>query len=295
MKDAIKYTRGKNLKSKKKRIYTINDDFFANPNLLNCYYAGWLAADGNVSDKGYLNVGISEKDIGIFENFLTDAESNYKISKHLAKGLFPSIAIKIKSNKICHDLSNNFNITPRKSSTLKPPNITDTNLIDAFIVGYIDGDGCICLSDGKKQKALSIDVIGTLEILKWIRTRFSQISGRSILAMHKKGENNTVGFNISDKTARSVFTHLYKVGVPKMSRKWSLEKYNHAISFKKYENIDKYKKIFNLITSGKSQKEVSVILDISQAAVSWYTKRDTYKKLVKDNVLQIPPYTTPTL
>lgn len=161
--DLLENTRGKSINSRKKREYYINDNFFEIPNLLNSYWAGFLAADGNISrDYCTLTIGLSAKDRIVLENFIRDTDSNYKIKNYKSNGC-DCVGLAITSAKICQDLKNNFNITDRKSLTLIHPNLT-TDLSDSFIVGYIDGDGTIGLYNSKKQKSLSLSLLGTTDM-----------------------------------------------------------------------------------------------------------------------------------
>ena len=66
--EILKYAPGKNPNSHKKgrRKYSVNDSFFSEPNEVNSYYAGFIAADGciksNNSEKSrYLTFGLSIK------------------------------------------------------------------------------------------------------------------------------------------------------------------------------------------------------------------------------------------
>ena len=221
------------------------------------------------------------KDKEIFDRFLESTNSNYKICEYLYKDKFPTVALSIKSDNICSDLKTNFNIIPRKSLILTPPNIHNKNEIDSFIIGYIDGDGSVGLYKSKRQKSLTISMLGTKEMLEWIQNRFSEILKEKLNCIYSN--KNIYVLTISDKRARNIFLHYYSINVNKLTRKWSLEKYNHCLNYKKYENLDKYEQILSMERSGLKQKEIGKNMKISQAAVSWYQKRDTYKKLKEES------------
>lgn len=276
------YSRGKNPNSKKKRVHHINDNFFEIPNFENCYWAGLLAADGNVSKK-VVTISLQEQDCDQIGKLNKTLSSNYSVKHYLAKDMFPYCCLAFSSEKITKDLYENFNITPRKSLTLIPPNIKTSILIDSFICGYIDGDGCIGLYNSKRQKALSISLLGTYELCIWIKNRFEEILGKQIKGIRKKVEhkNNTYSLAISDLNARKIFKHYYDLDLPKLNRKWSKEIYIHCNTYVKFRNIEKYKLIQNKMKELNSQTLVAKDLGISQAAVSWYTKQDIYKQLDK--------------
>lgn len=158
----LSYSRGKNPNSKAKRKHEINDYFFSNITLLTCYYAGFIAADGNIY-KNNLTISLARKDRKILERFLTDCKSNYLIKDFLIKNRFEASCVTIVSKQIIDDLYCNFNIIPNKSLTLQSPNLKNKEAIDAFIIGYIDGDGSISYS--KIRNELQISLIGTNEML----------------------------------------------------------------------------------------------------------------------------------
>ena len=53
------------------RQHNVNDDFFNNPNILNCYWAGFIAADGCIGrrNNNVLSIGLSSKDKQHLETF----------------------------------------------------------------------------------------------------------------------------------------------------------------------------------------------------------------------------------
>ena len=151
---------------KQRRKYNVNDCFFETPNIVNCYYAGFIAADGCIRKyKGKfvetysLSFGLSIKDKDFLIKFLNTINYEGTIRYYENKGR-KYVGVEIKSNKICEDLRNNFNITERKTHTLCPPSLFGKNLIDAFICGYIDGDGSVYFSKNKnKQKRVGISIV----------------------------------------------------------------------------------------------------------------------------------------
>lgn len=65
---------------------------------------------------------------------------------------------------MCNDLISH-GCVPNKSLILKPPKI-DNELINHFIRGYFDGDGCV--SFNSKTKVYAVCILGTKEILEYI-------------------------------------------------------------------------------------------------------------------------------
>lgn len=235
------------------RQHNVNDDFFNNPNILNCYWAGFIAADGCIEGRSnnVLYIGLSSKDKHHLELFKTNICFTGLILNSVIKReekTFYSSSIRFTSSKITNDLNTNFNITPKKSLTLLPPNITDERLIDAFICGYIDGDGSISLYKNhirNIQDSLSISMLGTYEMLTWIKNRFTSILGKECGCISKKdkdNDKNTYSYTVgTSKNVREIFKHFYNIDVPKLERKWKPEIYEYCINFKKKDPICKRK------------------------------------------------------
>lgn len=246
-----------------KVLYKINDDFFETPNLLNCYYAGFFAADGCVQQgQRICTVALSSKDKEWLSDFAKHLDYEGPLYEGVAKKKFGFNILRFNSEKIVKDLNKNFNITPRKSLTLLPPNLTDENLIDAFICGYIDGDGCIVLYENKKkQKTISFNVLGTLEMCQWIKQRICNIMGREIGCITHKTEHkgNTYSFSFSNKIARQIFLKYYNIDVPKLERKWSKEKYEFCLNYKKKLPISRRKGVNIFDLSGKFIKHCETL------------------------------------
>lgn len=149
---------------------SFNENFFAEPNPTNSYWAGLIAADGCiVLDRGYkiLHLGLKSQDgahleklqssigAGVLQDKATYLESTGKT--------YGSTAFKLYSEKICQDLNDNFNITPRKSLVLSPPPL-EGDCATAFVAGYVDGDG----SYVKDRNRPRLTALGTFEMLRWI-------------------------------------------------------------------------------------------------------------------------------
>ena len=236
------------------RQYNVNDNFFEIPDIINSYWSGFIAADGCILQgrkQNKLSIGLSSKDkqhLQIFKDIINFTGPILETSIKRDDKIFYSSIIHITSQKISDDLYKNFNITPKKSLTLLPPNIIDEKLIDAFICGYIDGDGSIVMYKSKTrhiQESLSISMLGTYEMVTWIKNRFTNILGKECGSIQKKDKNNdknTYSYTIGNsKNVREIFKHFYQIDVPKLKRKWKPEIYEYCINFKKKNPICKRK------------------------------------------------------
>jgi len=204
---------------KKKVFFT--EDFFETPNLLNCYWAGFIAADGNVKkDKQELSIQISDKDYEHLKSFAESIKFTGKISRYTRKNGITMCNAHFNSEKLVDDLEKNFNIIPQKTFKLIPPNIEEKELIDAFMVGYIDGDGCI--TTRKKYGTLGFDIRSTIELNNWFLKRIEEVCEDKINAKLQIEDNskNHSRFKIQSSKSEKVLRYLNKIDVPKLQRKW---------------------------------------------------------------------------
>jgi hypothetical protein len=199
------------------RKYTINDSYFSSINLQNSYWAGFIAADGCIT-KNYIKIMISIKDIKLLRQFKKDIEYTgpIYISKKLKR-----CSLEFRSSNIIKDLKTQWNIVEKKSLILKPPKVklTKANFL-AYVKGYIDGDGSIYLE--KNKKYLRISIIGTFELLNWIKEKIN------IRCSNIQKYKNIYKFRYSGKMAEYLYRKLNKLKTFKLTRKWkfSLDNYN---------------------------------------------------------------------
>lgn len=262
------------------RVYSVNDDFFEVPNILNCYWAGFIAADGYVR-KNELKIDLSLKDKTQLYRFKSDIGyqgiiHEYKVEKVYKnkKRIFEACYISITSEKIVNDLLKNFNITNKKSLILLPPNINDKNLIDAFICGYIDGDGSVCLYTNyarKVQKSLTISMLGTHEMMLWVQNRFYEMFGKKVgcIGVYNKNKDdehkNTYKYTLgASKYVRTLFLHFYEMSIKKMERKWSDEIYEYCVNYKKQKPVCRRKGVNVFDINGNFIKHFDTLLGASE-------------------------------
>jgi len=186
--DAVRaYMKRNNIPLKYKSTYSCNENFFAEETEAAFYWAGFIAADGNVYEKGknkpfVLKIGLATKDYDHLENFRNCLNSDSPIkqykhkkitgSKYNRKDGTPynrketeSCELVIYSQKLCDDLIK-FGITPRKSLTLQFPEWLKTHkYVNHFIRGYVDGDGSFSFLNRNDGQYISFSVIGTEQFL----------------------------------------------------------------------------------------------------------------------------------
>jgi len=135
------------------RKYSLNDNYFdVIDTEEKAYFLGLLYADGcNLFDKNnnVTTISLQEKDVKILERFNYEIKSDrplefmYKNNDNHQN----QYRLTMCSEQISTNLSL-LGCTPRKSLTLKFPTEEQVpnHLIQHFIRGYFDGDGCICFN-----------------------------------------------------------------------------------------------------------------------------------------------------
>jgi hypothetical protein len=161
------------------RKHTKNESFWETPNPLNCYWAGFLAADGYICEKqGHeaVKVGLSIKDLAHLENFKKQIGYTGKVeqrqrrfSNKESSPYTTLVSLQINAcKKWVADMKRNFNLCQCKSKILQGPNLSDDYLKLCFLIGYIDGDGCVHWDKWKKQPSIKF-VSSSSMILIWIK------------------------------------------------------------------------------------------------------------------------------
>jgi hypothetical protein len=243
------------LKSKYKfKIHHHNEEFFKSPNFINCYFAGLLAADGNLNiNKGSKCVlwNPSVKDLCLLEEFKKQTDFTGKISFYKNADGFGGLKssfcrINIYScNKWFEDLYSHFGLIPKKTERIPPPNITDINLKLCYLLGYTDGDGSISVDPKRNQMVISW-VSSSYAILEWILNFTKELGLFSIRGLDIKIRKATETYwtlSISGTRAIHLFLILRNLNVNKLKRKWDNEKTMNVVNF----NCKKHKEIESLL------------------------------------------------
>lgn len=108
-----------------------------------CYWAGFIAADGNVDSKNRVRIMLKYDDTTHLHKFRDFIGSTHSISSNTST--YNRSSLEFTSRTIVEDLKNLFYIVPNKTEILDFPNISD-ECLKHYIRGYFDGDGSICES-----------------------------------------------------------------------------------------------------------------------------------------------------
>jgi len=231
--------------------YQKNNNFFNIKAPLNSYWAGFIAADGNVSSKGNeLKISLSYKDaehLRKLSNLLSEDYSLREDERRLNGQSYKIISFGLSSKQWKRDLERNWNITPAKSLTLKFPEFKNIENKKAFICGYIDGDGSICVSNNK----LSLQILGTQSFLSSILEFLVEREVvENIVAIREHKRICTLSFGSS--TAINVLNFLYSEDLPLLERKWG--KFMKHKEEKTYRNYNRWTEEDNQILRDNHEK-----------------------------------------
>lgn len=203
------------------RCYAVNARFFRDVNPLTAYFAGFLAADGCVyvnHGAARLVVSLQARDLGHLEKLRTAISYGGPIKVLHQNGRSYVTMVVAGVSEMLDDLRRNFNITPRKTYSLRPPTSLDEVNALAFIMGLIDGDGHVSVKRG-----LAIGLTGTRAMLEWVKYWFDRV------VPPKKGEHRVgdyknrraAWYHVTGKRARLIAKRLLQLEVPYMERKWN--------------------------------------------------------------------------
>lgn len=210
-----------------KRKHTINDDYFAIPNLENSYWAGFIAADGCITNINYLKIELTHSDGHHLELFRKAIEFSGNISNtkriRISRGKNKKLTtynfsnIRINSTKIYNDLKNIFNIAEKKSLTHIPPNLSE-ELFFSYLAGYIDGDGCVSLS---KKNRLSLQLCGSKMFLEYVKEKFDILTPGLYHrnATVQKTKSEIYKYAIEGGRAYDIISLLQSYNIPRLQRK----------------------------------------------------------------------------
>lgn len=191
-----------------------NDKFFSKTNIKNSYWAGFIAADGSIHlRRPLLEIALNKKDKKHLLKFKKAIKSDKKMYFNSGDNTYK---FSITSKEYVKYLNENFNITSRKSLTLKPPKGLTRRQQLAFIAGYIDGDGCIWF----RNNNIVLEILGTKKLLTWIKSiLIKQFNYKNSLKISKKG--NIFKLRATSNNIRNVLKTI-KRNSPVMERKWNL-------------------------------------------------------------------------
>jgi DNA-binding CsgD family transcriptional regulator len=257
-----------------------------------CYWAGFLAADGFVvSGRNGIGVELSAIDVKHLKELCRFVGRDEKLFFRQRQGqtrVLEFVEVDLLSSKLMDDLVNNFNIVPRKSLILEPPDLP-RELRRHFIRGYFDGDGSIGWHKHNETIRLNF-CSGSERFLEWIwNTMCEELGdlGQRTIGSRKNSKVRTL--ELSGDAAIKVLEWMYGDGGDTLCLKRKHDKfleYKVRLTAKRATRADKRQttidEMVNLYTRGLSYSEIAEKLNTTKEKVSYYlAKIDVPKRTRK--------------
>lgn len=180
------------------------------------YWLGFIMADGWVSKNGQLVIALSNKDenhLEIIAKLLGTNINNYPNSSK--KGIQSRIAVQDKINGV--KLRNKLNVKNKKTYEIPNLDFIPSNLLLPFIIGFIDGDGCLV------NKYIRIECWKSWENAfvhfgEYLKNEF----GISYQISYSK--DKYVSLYYGRRESELIKKQMLKLGIPFMKRKWDIIK-----------------------------------------------------------------------
>jgi len=238
---------------------THNEEFFNEPSEINCAIAGFVAADGCVTDKGRLTINIGRKDrehlvriakLTEYEGNVYDYQSRFSVAIDSEgkpvriPGTTLTSNVQIQAPTWIQDFEKHWGIVPRKTFLMKAPNISGNRLCLAYISGLIDGDGWIGVSS---PESYMIGLMGTKELMTWVKQIFDSMSplcSRTPSHLKSVSEKNSFEYKVSGVKAYWIGKLFLTLDIPRLDRKW--DNLRHFISIVEGRKTHSKRMITNL-------------------------------------------------
>lgn len=193
--------------SEKHQIYTCDTTYFDNIDTMNkAYLLGFLAADGFVTNRNEIGIGVAKKDKAVVEFFQSELKSNKPI-REIENNGSGSYELRIQNNMLAEQLKK-YDIVPRKSLIINIKEVIEKaklseEQISVFLLGYFDGDGCISLAHRQdtNKEYFEMNVTGTYETVNYFKNYF----GYGTITKRNNDESNNYTLQLSNN-----FSTIYK-------------------------------------------------------------------------------------
>lgn len=210
-----------------KKPVNVNENYFeCIDNEHKAYWVGFLLADGCIikyrGKSDTLKFELKNDDRYIIEEFAKDIETDREV-KDYKYGKKHNAQLQIKSNKISQDLSK-YGIVPNKTFKIDCIKNIPDNLLNHFIRGYFDGDGCVYLYKPEDQNKHRFKIIfcGTENFLKDLNITLSEqinTSNINLIDMNKYGSNVFNLRYINNDDINKLYNYMYENATIYLKRK----------------------------------------------------------------------------
>lgn len=198
------------------------------------YFLGFIAADGCLMDSisgAAVTIAIQARD-GYLLDSLREQVGYAAPYRFTNKGY---AILNLYSNPMKEDLRK-YGIHQNKSLTLVFPNNIPEKYLNSYMLGYFDGDGCICLSkikDKMGRVSPSFGITGTYEFCESYQGILVKECGARVNTIQHNSENSFVFQQGSFNTIKSIYEYLYS-----------------GCSFFLHRKKEKFEKLFRMVDDG---------------------------------------------
>ena len=234
--------------------YSFKEDLWESKNPENCYWSGFVGSDGCISKQTHsesyvLCISLKSTEAYHLEKFKEFCEFTgpLRAVQHCKRknSTTQSIAI-VVSKKWREDLANNFNIVPRKTHTLKPPTFENDYLMDSYILGMWDGDGCVHLCDRGKGEMVITLTSASSEMAYWLQDRLnflirnSEIKNKAGTRKVSISKGGYFSVRVAGHCSCVLIDYFRQFPLPKMDRKWNDPRIVEFVEKQKLKYPDKF-------------------------------------------------------
>jgi hypothetical protein len=220
------------VRRRRSRVNYVDERFFETPDIINSYYAGFIAADGNINKfANRVAIRIQRRDEYLLKQLKEDSSYTGEIRYYCGSGknrdVFYSDFRVMGQSRWVADLYSNFNLLPKKTHILEPPYIEDEKLVISYIRGFIDGDGFISYKskNASKKPLWIVGACGTKAMMSWLKHWFDKWAPdeRRKTSAQVNGPYNSKSYvyTVSGRRALRILEKLLSVKTPVyLKRKW---------------------------------------------------------------------------
>jgi hypothetical protein len=218
--------------------FSINSKAFSEYTKESCYWAGFLAADGNIS-KGhnskypYCRVRVYLADYEVEHLFKLKVFLN-AVHKISVNEKYHRCSLEFSDAEIAKDLLQKFGIHPKKSLTYRGPSSEmPEEMMKYFIRGYFDGDGGVheyLTHRSCKYKSLGSQIIGTSEFIGLIKPICYAAIGKTNEVKNWVTSNNiTTVMSFSTNDSMKLLSWLYEDSTENCRLNRKFDKYHKIV------------------------------------------------------------------
>lgn len=269
------------------RKYKLNENFFE---LINkeekAYFLGLLYADGYVNEKNNLiELTLHKQDNDILNKFITFIYPNNDRPLKLIRNKYYRLVI--NSKKMVNDLKKH-GCFQKKTFNIKFPTTIPDGLLQHFIRGYFDGDGCVYI----ENNMLNISIIGTIDFLNEIQKiliKKCELNKTIFDNRQPNRKNNIRGLRYGGNIIiNRIYCYLYNNATIFLERKKN--KFIDILKNKTYFCDSKYsrinhQKLYNYKNKKYNKTELSKILSIETNILPSTIRRRLYNGWSINNII----------